>query len=326
MEKRRILFLIYLLLFAFGAQAQWDASFSQFWAAKNYYNPSFSGDSDKIQTSGNYKYEWTGVENAPQRFVIGADMPVEFLGIRHGVGLITHSHTLGKERNNALGAQYALKIKAGKGMFNIGIQATMVELNFDAASLRLISDSTKNNKKTIRFNPTDKKTADINAGISWTSGNFFAGIGAMHINQSTFFATGDSVYAGNVKTDSIMSRIPLSYNFMAGYNIRAFHPLIEIQPMFFAQTADFTQINIQAALRMVYNKKYSVGASWRGNAGYSFFAGVVMEDVEVGYAYDLHTSRIGKESGGSHEVSIRYRFPIDLFQKKTMPHKSIRLL
>lgn len=324
MEKRRILFLTVLLLCVLHAQAQWDAPFSQFWMVKTYYNPSFAGESDKIQASGAYKYEWTGVANAPHRVFIGADMPVKFLGLRHGVGLVTHSHITGNERNNAFGAQYTLKIKAGKGMFNIGVQAAMLDLNFDAASLRLWADSTKNNQKTIKFNPTDKKTIDINAGISWTSKNFFAGMGAMHLNQPDYYSVGDTVFTAN--TDSTLSRIPLSYNFMAGYNIRVLHPLIEIQPMFFAQTSNFSQIQVQAALRAVYNKKYLVGASWRGKWGYSFFAGAVIEDVEVGYAYDLHTSGIGKESGGSHEVSIRYRFPIDLFQPKPMPHKSIRLL
>lgn len=326
MEKRQIVFYIFLLCCIVRAQAQWDASFSRFWVAKMYYNPSFAGENDKIQVSGIYQYQWAGIENAPKHIFLSADMPVEFLGMRHGIGILTYNNAIGNERNSLFAAQYTFKYRIGKGMLNIGIQAAMHELNFDAASLRLSTDSTKNNRKTLRFNPTDKKVPDINAGISWTSKNFFAGVGAMHINQPAFFALGDSISHGNVKGDSAMSHIPLSYNFMAGYNIRAFHPFIEIQPMFFAQTSDFTQINMQAALQVVYRKKYSAGASWRGNAGYSLFAGAVIEDVEVGYAYDLHTSGIGKESGGSHELSIRYRFPMDLFQKKTMPHKSIRLL
>lgn len=306
-------------------QAQWDAAFSQFWTAKTYYNPSFAGETDKIQVSGLYKYEWAGVENAPNRFFVGADMPFEFFNRRHAVGIVTHSHAIGNERNNVFGAQYAFKQKLGKGMFSIGIQAGMHELNFDAVSLRLVADSTKANQSTVKFNPTDKKVFDVNAGISWTSKNFFAGVGAMHLNQPAFYAAGDSTLSGAVRSDSAMMHIPRSYNFMAGCNIRAFHPLLEIQTMLFAQTFDFSYTDVQAALRMVYNKKYSAGASWR-KTGYSFFAGAVIEDVEVGYAYDLYTSGIGKESGGSHEVSIRYRFPIDLFQKKPMPHKSIRLL
>ena len=324
MEKRRILFLISLLLFAMHTQAQWDALFSQFWAARQYYNPSFAGESDKIQVSGIYKYQWAGLENAPKHIFVSADTPIEFFGLRHGIGVLTHNHSVGNERNSLFAAQYTFKQKIGKGMLNIGVQAGMHELNFDVASVHLTADTARNNKKTIKANPADKKTFALNAGISWTSTNFYIGAAAMHINQPTFYAMNNPVSQGTAATDSTLSKIPLSYNFMAGCNITLFRPL-EIQPMFFAQT-DLSRTRLQTALRMVYKEKYSAGASWRGKDGYSFFAGAIIQDIEVGYAYDLHTSGIGKESGGSHELSVRYRFPIDLWSKKPMPYKSIRLL
>ncbi len=95
--------------------------------------------------------------------------------------------------------------------------------------------------------------------------------------------------------------------------------------MIFVQT-DLKKTQLQTAFRMIYDEKYSLGASWRSRQGYSFFAGVVVQDIGISYAYDLHTSGIGKESGGSHEIAFSYRLSFDLFNKKPQPHKSVRLL
>lgn len=324
MGKRRILFLILLLFLAIQTQAQWEAPFSQFWTAKSYYNPSFAGETDKVQISGVYKYLWAEVTDAPKHIFLSADMPIEFLGMKHGVGIQTYSNAIGNERNSLFAIQYTSKQKVGRGVLNIGIQVGMNKLNFDAGYVRLAIDSTQNNRKTIKTNPTDKKTIDINAGISWTSKNFHIGVAAMHINQPTFFTMNTLSDSGNAINDSTFSKIPISYNFMSGCNITLFYPL-EIQPALFVQT-NFSDTRLQTVLRGVYNKKYSAGASWNGKEGYSFFAGVIVQEIEIGYAYDLYRSGIGKESSGSHEVSVRYRFPIDLFKRKPMPHKSIRLL
>lgn len=306
-------------------QAQWEAPFGQFWTVKNYYNPSFAGETDKVQVSGIYKYQWVGITDAPKHIFLSADMPIEFLEMKHGIGIQTYSNAIGNERNSLFAAQYTFKQKIGKGVLNIGIQAGMNELNFDASSVRLTIDSTQNNRKTIKANPTDKKTIDLNAGISWSSKNFHIGVAAMHINQPTFYSMNTFSDSGSTINDSTFSKIPISYNFMIGCNITAFHPLFEVQPMVLVLT-DLHDTRLRTALRMVYDKKYSAGVSRNGKEGYSFFAGAVVQDIEIGYAYDLYTSGIGRESGGSHEVSVRYRFPIDLFKRKPMPHMSIRLL
>ncbi|WP_298648173.1 type IX secretion system membrane protein PorP/SprF, partial [uncultured Proteiniphilum sp.] len=89
---------------------------------------------------------------------------------------------------------------------------------------------------------------------------------------------------------------------------------------------DFSMTQVQATLRLEYNKRFSGGASWRLDDGYVLFAGATIRDVELGYAYGLHTTGSGKNSRGSHELYLRYDFPLDYFKPKRQPHKSIRLL
>ena len=293
--------------------------------SRSYYNPSFAGETDKIRLSGVYKYEWAGLQYAPQHILLSADMPVELLGAKHGVGLITHTYSVGNERNNLLAAQYTFKYKIAKGSLNMGLQAGLQQINFDPASLRIINDSTQNNRQTIAFNGADKDLFVFHAGLSWTSKSLFIGAAASNINAPRFYAAGDSISAAGLPNDSTLSQLPTSYNFLMGYNIPVLSSLIQIQPMFFVRT-NFNETQLQAALRLVYGEKHSVGVSWRGAQGYSFFAGTVIQDVQISYAYDLHRQGIGRESGGSHQVAFGYRLPIDLFKKRPQPYKSIRLL
>ena len=326
MEKRRFFVLSVLIsLYALQMQAQWDAPFNQFWAVKPFYNPSFAGETEKIQASAIYRYQWAGIESAPNKMLLSANMPFEFFGMRHGMGVLTYSENVGYVRNSLLAAQYTLKTKLGKGYFNAGLQAGFYDLNFDAGNIRFFNDSTKNNLTTVKVNPTDKQVLDISAGISYTGKKFFAGASAVHINEPTFFAVNDSLSNVDIQSDSALTKIPRSYNFMAGYNITLPNPLFEIQPMVFVQS-DLSYTRVQATLRAVYKKQFSGGASWVKDDGFVFFAGSVIQGVEAGYAYNWHTAGPRKSSKGSHEAYVRYQFPLDIFKEKRAPHKSIRLL
>lgn len=324
MEKRCLLLTILLLLCSLlHLQAQWDDPPGQYWAVKSYLNSSFAGDTEAISTTAFYRYAWRGIENAPQQLILTADMPFEFFGRRHGVGLVINNETVGQLRNSLLAVQYSFKKEFGKGFLNMGLQVGVYDLNFDAGSKYIFEDSLQHGRGTLKVDPADKQVIDLGAGISWTGKSVFIGLSAIHLNQPRFYAHNDSLGA-DLQSDSTLSAIPLSYNLMAGYNITLFHTL-EIQPMLWVQT-DLSTLQVQATLRLEYNKKLSGGASWRMNDGYLLFAGTTIREVELGYAYGLHTRGIGQNSRGSHELYLRYNFPLDHFKPKRQPHKSIRLL
>jgi len=305
-------------------QAQWDAPFTQQWSVKSYYNPAFNGETEQINTSALYRYQWAGIENAPRKVVLTAGMPVEFLNRRHGAGLIAYSENVGEQRNTLLAAQYSYIIKAGDGFLHVGLQAGLADINYDAGNIAIVSDHLQANRGSVRVNPADRQVADLNGGISWRGSKGYAGLSAMHINQPAFYAFSDSVTSVDLQTDSLRSVIPRSYNFMAGYNIVLIHPF-EIEPMVWVQHNRHETL-VQATLRMVYGERFSGGLSWRADDGYGFFAGVNLRGVEMGYAYDLHKKGMARVSSGSHELYLRYLIPFALFEPKRQPQKSIRLL
>ncbi len=383
---------------AFTVQAQWDASCNQYWATRSFSNPSFAGEMEAIRVTAFYRHPWSG---------LSVDMPFEFLGRRHGIGLITQivkaemdgtdgmtgttgksgglgtSRKSGAPRNTLMAIQYSFKQEIGDGFLNLGLQAGVYDIAFYAGDRNnntvnsLLSSQAGD--KTVR---SDNKLFDAGAGVSWTATSFFVGFSLLHINQPKLQPYNREIASGNTgelplpsdlhqpsghpqpsvlsqpstgSNDSLVSRIPRSYNLMAGYNIQRFQPL-EIQPMVWLQNSS-GKTTVDATLRLKYDKKLSAGASWRIDHGYVIFAGLVIKGVEVGYAYGQYTKALESDKPGStgsegntgvgenteskentknlirstggkgnHEVYLRYRFPLEIFKPKRQPHKSIRLL
>lgn len=324
MTKRCFSFLCLLLLCnCLYLQAQWDNLPGQYWTVRNYLNPSFTGETEAIRTTALYRYNWSGIENAPQQLYLTADMPFDFLGKRHGAGLVIYRESIGNLRNSAFTAQYSFKKKLGEGFLNFGLQGGIFDLQFDTGNKLILKDSLQYRRGFLKVNPINKQLINIDAGISWTGKSFFAGFSAMHINQPQFYAYSDSL-STNLQNDSTQSIIPRSYNLTVGYNITPFHPL-EIQPMICIQSMG-AKTQMHATLRLDYDKKVSGGVSWITDNGYLFFAGANIREIQLGYAYGLHTKGAGKISNGSHELYLQYNFPLDYFKPKRYPHKSIRLL
>ncbi|MDR0421696.1 MAG: PorP/SprF family type IX secretion system membrane protein [Proteiniphilum sp.] len=324
MEKRRLSLIIPLLWCGLvQIQAQWDDLPGQYRAVKNYLNPSFAGETDAIRTAALYRCLWGNAANAPRQILLTADAPFEWFRRRHGAGVAVFTETAGELRNSLLAAQYSFRKETGKGILNIGLQAGIYTLNFDAGSRRIFGDSLQYRQGVLNVSPGGKQVFDLSAGLAWTGKSFFAGLSVMHLSQPRFHVRNDSLSAG-LQSDSVLSHIPRTCYLTAGYNITLFRPL-EMQPEVCVLT-DLNSLRMQVSLRLEYDRRFSGGASWRLNDGYVFFAGAVVRGAELGYACGLHTGGAGQNSKGSHELYLRYNFPLDYFKPKRYSRKSIRLL
>lgn len=292
MIKYRFYYIIIILLcIASKSHAQWETSFSHYWEVIGYYNPSFAGQTDNVRSAALYQLQHTDLNNAPskdfsQRFAITVDMPFQFMQRKHGAGIIAYTESYGTLRNSLIAAQYCFKQQLGRGTFNIALQAGVYNLSY--------------------------QVADLNAGISWIGSRSFAGLSLMHFNRPGFYI------------DSTRSHIPITYNFIAGYNIALFNSL-EIQPMVWL-LHDQNQTRTQATVRLDYDKRFSGGFSLISDNGYSIFAGAMIQNLRFGYAYSAYNKGVWKDSKGNHEMFLRYDFTLDSFKPKKQPHKSIRLL
>lgn len=319
MEKRLNSFIIITLLCStINIHAQWDTPISHNWELRNHYNPSFVGTEDQISTAAVYRYHHANIINSPQQIVVTADMPFSFLNRRHGVGIILNTQNISTLGNTQLALQYSYKQKLGNGYLNLGLQAGVYDLNYDAASLTILTDSLQNNQKKAHVNSADKQVLDLALGVSWTGNRFFAGFSVLHLNQPRFYAK-DNLNTDNnnaIISDSTETKIHRIYNFLASYNI-AINNSLEIQPIIGLQS-DLAQTLLQTTIRMEYKKRVSGGLTWIPEEGYTIFAGTEIQGFKLGYAYTLNNK--------SHEIFAGYKIPLNSYKPRYKPHKSIRLL
>lgn len=315
--KYLIIFIISFIVGFNHVYGQWDPQISQYWNMKNYYNPSFVGETSNIESSMLHRRQWVGIENAPVTSIVSVNMPINFFNKEHGVGAIVLNEKIGLFSNTSTFGQYTYKFKFKKNrILNVGIQGGMSNIEFDASQIRIPNDDGSGT-----FDPNDPsipagggdKGIDAGLGVSWVTPNYYLGLSVNHLWEPVFELDDNNTF--------FLGR---TYYLVGGYNIKLRNPLIELQPSaLFKTDAVASQLDVTAKIE--YSKMFNAGMSWRKDDGFVFLLGVKIRRIEAAYSYDLSTSAISRVGNGSHELFIRYSIPIEKKQEKGNS-KSIRIL
>ena len=132
---KRLLWFGLALLTASGIKAQSDVAFTNYWALQSYYNPATSGLDGKLSVQGACSMQMVGFENAPTTIYVGVDMPVFFLGPRHGIGVGMVNDKIGLFSNKRFYLQYAYHQPLWGGKLSIGLRPGMLNESFDGSKV-----------------------------------------------------------------------------------------------------------------------------------------------------------------------------------------------
>lgn len=293
--------------------AQWDPQISQYWRVKTFFNPSFAAESDTLQASVLHRMQWVGMPGAPKTSIVSADMPLDFMGRRHGVGIVFMTEKLGDFSNTTVNAQYVYKKKWKKNMINIGLQAGYSSVSFDASEIKKI-ETEQDLEYALPTENTESSSFDAGLGVSWLGPDYYLGLSVTHLFEPSY-DIGEELVVDAART----------YYFTGGYNIRFHNPLFRLQPSALVKT-DGVVVQYDLTARVIYNNIFNGGLSWRKDDGFVFLLGLDIFGFDAGYAYDLSTSAISKASSGTHEFFLRYTIPMKKKKNGQYRHKSIRIL
>lgn len=314
-KSGKLKLLIPLLFLATVVRAQVDAQYSQYNEVLNYYNPAAVGANNELAIQAIHKMQWVGLKHAPQSFFFSANSPVRFLRQNHGVGIAFFNESIGLYTNQSFSVQYAYKIKLWGGWLSVGPQLGLFDQKFDATQIHIpSSDYHQPSEEGVPTGNMQGMTFDMGLGIHYSHKRFYVGISCTHLLES--------VVELDEKTTSYIPRV---YYLMAGYNISFKKSLIELQPSFLLKS-DLNITQFDLSLRAWYDKRFNAGVSWRYGDAVVVMAGAKIKGVQVGYAYDIITSALGKVSSGSHEIMLCYAFDLSKLGHKKNKHKSVRIL
>lgn len=322
---RRILAALLLLLTIFGASAQGDALFTQYWALPTFYNPAATGDTDFVRIRGAARLQWIGITNAPRDFAATGDMPFLIGKKRVGVGAVFSSQSIGLFSNLLVGAQGSYKFKALGGSLGAGIQIGYLNSRFRGSDVYIPDndDYHQGNDPGIPTQDLSGNAVDFSLGVNYTHRLFHAGLSAMHITSPKIKMSIEG--SENSEAQQYETELKRSIYFDAGGNIAIPNSLFILQPSLLLAT-DLTDFNADITMRTTYNRFLSVGLAYRWNDAIAIMVGAEFKNFFVGYAFDYPLSAIAKASSGSHELVAGYQLKLDLSGKNKNKHRSIRIM
>lgn len=298
--------------------AQHDPQFSQ-----NMFNPlvvnaGYAGISGRTNAVVMNRTQWVGMEGAPKTTVVGADMALNFLRNKGGVGLVIMNDEIGYFQNITVQGVIAQRYDLVEGELGVGINLGLVSQAFEGS--KIVMRPSAGGDYHVDSDPYNPN-ADVNGF------GFDAGLGAWYSNEMYYM--GFSILhlfqpKPNFK-DEFDVYIPRSFFITGGYNYKFWEKPLELRPsLFIKQSGGSWQMDLNVNLAI--QQKYWAGLTYRLQDAVVVLLGLELTNgLKVGYSYDITTSVLSKASNGSHEFMVGYTFDIAT-EKREKRYKSVRYL
>jgi type IX secretion system PorP/SprF family membrane protein len=293
-------------------RAQYDVSFSHYWAMEPSFNPAAVGKESKLNVVGAYAMQLAGFENNPKTMYAAADMPFYALGSYHGVGIQFMNDAIGLFTHKRFALQYAYQPRLWGGKLSVGLLAAMLSETFDGSKLDVITTG----DKALPTSSVNGSALDLGVGVYYSHRNWYAGVSAQHLNAPV-------VELGEKNEIAVST----TYYLTGGYNIRLKNPFLTIHTSVLGRT-DGVAYRADVSGRLMYTHEKRVmyaGLSYSPKNSITVQIGGNVRGIRLGYSYEIYTSAISI-GNGSHELYVGYQTELNLFKKGRNLHKSVRIL
>jgi type IX secretion system PorP/SprF family membrane protein len=319
-----------LMLFCELSVTGQDPQFSQFYAAPLYLNPALTGSTGQARAGINYRNQWPAIDANFTTMSAYFDYFIEDKS--SGVGIILNRDVEGLAglRSLFVGLQYSYELYLTKNLgFRAGTQIALYnrDINFNKLTFGDQIDPTTgsfvNPNTAEQFNTNFSKTfGDLSLGGVFFTKVAYLGIAAFHLNQP------------NQSIIDEQSKLPIKLSVHGGFKfymkpgavgsgIYTHEAERSIGPAFqYRHQGQFDQMD----LGVYYTAEPLVMGIWyRGvpfkpvngfvnNESIVFLLGFTRigpkEALNIGYSFDYTISALTASSGGAHEFSLTYTWPM----------------
>lgn len=320
---------LFLMLAAFRTVTGQDPQFSQFYAAPLYLNPAFAGSSQQGRVGMNYRNQWPGIDANFTTVSAYADFYLE--DYNSGVGAILtrdYANVLGLQ-SMGLGLQYAYQLHFTKKLsFRPGVQLSINQRSINYNKLifgdQINVDGSIDPSAEI-INGGSVFFPDLGFGGLLFSEHAWLGIAAFHL-----LTPNHSLVGGSDKLPMKLSaHVGYKFFFKSGVMGMGFETRSQEKSLApaiqYRHQGQFDQMDLGMYLTL---EPLTIGMWYRGvpykkvngfvnneslvlSVGLHKKASNKLNDLlAIGYSYDYTISQLGPGSGGAHEFSLAYTWPI----------------
>ena len=324
--KRYIVLLCGLLCCVVFVRAQFDPQIGQYMFMRSVYNPAAVGEGDLMRVYGSHRMQFTGIMDAPMTTNFSFSSPFVIGKTSHAAGVRFMNDRFGLFSNQSFYAEYAYRIKLGKGYLSVGTDLGFINLSFavDSVNLKDVADLVKDH---AYHNATDNAIPeasgqngvsgmgfDLGVGVYYSTPTWWAGVSYGHVTQPRL-----------QWSDKAEVEVRGTFYAAGGYNWRLRDKKWVLMPSAMLQT-DFAGWDVNLTMLAQLNNRYRFGLGYRIAGSVNILLGMdIINGLQVGYTYELPANGLIRESYGSHELYLAYGFNV-LKPKRTNRYKSVRYL
>jgi type IX secretion system PorP/SprF family membrane protein len=326
---RLSMLLVLMLVFTSVVTAQ-DAQFSQFYAAPLYLNPALAGSTGQARAGINYRNQWPAI---PATFTT---MSVYFdyylADYKSGIGMIINRDVEGLAglRSLSIGLQYSYELRLTKDLgFRPAVQVALFNRDINFGKLTFgdqfdpVTGQVGSPTTAEQFNTYNSRTfGDISFGGVLFTRKAWLGGSAWHITKPNQSLIGDE------------SPLPMKISVHGGFKfymksgvmgqgVYARESERSIAPAFqYRHQGEFDQMD----LGMYFTFEPLVLGTWYRGVPFKKLGPYVNNEsivlligftklgakdgLNLGYSFDYTISKLGPQSGGAHEFSLVYTWPM----------------
>ena len=298
MKNNLIIASVFIIWAGGKIQAQ-DPAFSQFFANRLFFNPSWAGVGNEDRRFFlNYRNQWPGIEKAFVTYSASYDQYVE--PAHGGIGFRIMNDLQGGSDLSQLSISgiYSYHLQVNRRLtINAGFEAGYVQRQIKASEFVFEDNSESYGNDKHDF-------PDFSVGLSAFSGNYYAGLSVAHILQPSLSDNPTS-----------LTRLPMRIIAYAGglipVNDRKFgKEVVQLSPnLIYYQQGKFNQLNY--GIEGLLNEQFLAGLWLRQNFGVKFSSlifsfGYVTKNFSLRYSYDrqLSSPAVHLPIMGAHEISL----------------------
>lgn len=324
--KRYIVLLCGLLCGVVFVRAQFDPQIGQYMFMRSVYNPAAVGEGDLMRVYGSHRMQFTGIMDAPMTTNFSFSSPFVIGKTSHAAGVRFMNDRFGLFSNQSFYAEYAYRIKLGKGYLSVGADLGFINLSFavDSVNLKDVADLVKDHAyhnatdnaipETSGQNGVSGMGFDLGVGVYYSTPIWWVGVSYGHVTQPRL------QWSDKAEVD-----VRGTFYAAGGYNWRLRDKKWVLMPSAMVQT-DFAGWDVNLTMLAQLNNRYRFGLGYRIAGSVNILLGMdIINGLQVGYTYELPANGLIRESYGSHELYLAYGFNI-LKPKRTNRYKSVRYL
>lgn len=326
----RLSLMCLLMLVTMGTVTAQDPQFSQFYAAPLYLNPAFAGSTGQARAGLNYRNQWPAIDANFTTMSAYFDYFIEDKNSGVGVMLMRDQEGLASLRSLQLALQYSYELEITKNLgFRPGFQVSLFNRDVGFDKLTFGDQFDPNTGEFIdrptaeQFGDKGSRTfVDLSAGGVVFTKVAWLGFAANHLNKPNQTIIGEKAPLP-VKLSAHGGFKYFMRSGVVGSGVYARNAERSIAPAFqYRHQGNFDQLD----LGLYFTFEPLVLGTWYRGVPFKSVNGFVNNEsivlllgftklgakdaINIGYSFDYTISKLGPGSGGAHEFSLVYTWPM----------------